>query len=217
MLKCVIFDMDATIADTLPLCIEAFKRTVYELTGKTPSSNEITATFGPNEVATIKAFAPDRVEEGTALYLKKYTELHTVMCPNMFDGMKEVFELIRKNGVKCALVTGKGKPSLDVTLKQFGLENTFSHIEPGHPEKINKTANIKATLESLEIGRDESIYVGDAVTDIICAKNAGIGIISAAWSKDADIEAIKRNSPDFIAYTTKELYGLLENMICGKK
>lgn len=216
MIKCVIFDMDATIADTLPLCIEAFKRTVYELTGKTPSSDEITATFGPNEVATIKAFAPDSIEEGTALYLKKYTELHPVMCPDMFDGMKEVFELLEKNGVKCALVTGKGKPSLDVTLRQFGLENTFSHIEPGHPEKINKTANINTTLETLGIQRNESIYVGDAVTDIICAKNAGIRVISAAWSKDADVAAIKQNNPDFIAYTTKELYGLLENMISGK-
>ena len=54
------------------------------------------------------------------------------------------------------------------------------------------------------------------MTDIICAKNAGIRVISAAWSKDADAAAIKQNKPDFIAYTTKELYGLLENMISGK-
>ena len=28
MIKCVIFDMDGTLADTLPLCIESFRKTI---------------------------------------------------------------------------------------------------------------------------------------------------------------------------------------------
>jgi beta-phosphoglucomutase-like phosphatase (HAD superfamily) len=44
-IKAVIFDLDGTVADTLPLCIAAFKKSVEPLLGKTVSEEEIIATF----------------------------------------------------------------------------------------------------------------------------------------------------------------------------
>jgi phosphoglycolate phosphatase-like HAD superfamily hydrolase len=74
--KTIIFDLDGTIADTLPLCIAAFKKSVELLLQSTISEEEIIATFGPSEEGTIRRLIPQHEEEGVKAYLKNYEELH---------------------------------------------------------------------------------------------------------------------------------------------
>jgi phosphoglycolate phosphatase-like HAD superfamily hydrolase len=57
-IRAVIFDLDGTLADTLPLCIQAFRASVQPLIHRCPSDEEIVATFGPSEEGTIMALAP---------------------------------------------------------------------------------------------------------------------------------------------------------------
>ena len=41
MIRLVLFDMDGTLADTLPLCVEAFGRATEQLTGRRPTETEL--------------------------------------------------------------------------------------------------------------------------------------------------------------------------------
>ena len=45
-IKAVIFDLDGTLANTLPLCIQAFRQSVEPLINHSISDAEIIATFG---------------------------------------------------------------------------------------------------------------------------------------------------------------------------
>ena len=45
-MKCLIFDLDGTLGNTLPLCIAAFKQAIEPLAGRSLSDAEIIATFG---------------------------------------------------------------------------------------------------------------------------------------------------------------------------
>lgn len=53
MIKAIIFDLDGTIGDTVPLCIAAFKKSVEPLAGRVFSEEDIVSTFGPSEEGTI--------------------------------------------------------------------------------------------------------------------------------------------------------------------
>ncbi len=75
-IKAVIFDLDGTLANTLPLCIAAFKKSIAPLVNRTVSEAEIIATFGPSEEGTILALAPNHYDKGVADYLLFYKELH---------------------------------------------------------------------------------------------------------------------------------------------
>jgi len=53
MIKAMIFDLDGTIGNTLPLCIKAFRETIETFMKRKISDEEIIATFGPSEEGTI--------------------------------------------------------------------------------------------------------------------------------------------------------------------
>src|ERR1700761_5374927 len=106
-IKAVIFDLDGTIANTLPLCIRAFRESIQPLIQRNLSDAEIIATFGPSEEGTIKALAPDHYGQGVASYLQLYAELHD-MCPVAFPGISDILQELQQRHVRIAMVTGKG-------------------------------------------------------------------------------------------------------------
>lgn len=54
MIKLVGFDLDGTIADTIPMCIKAFDKAVRPYTSHELSDEEIVQTFGLNEEGMIR-------------------------------------------------------------------------------------------------------------------------------------------------------------------
>ncbi|GJH40972.1 hypothetical protein RCZ04_15220 [Capnocytophaga sp. HP1101] len=112
----LIFDLDGTLGETLPLCIEAFHRSIEPLVGRHVSDKEIIDTFGPSEEGTIMSLAPEYYEQGVRDYLYHYEQLHPVICPKPFEGIKELLEKLIDKGVHVTMVTGKGAKSCKITM-----------------------------------------------------------------------------------------------------
>lgn len=207
MLRNIIFDLDGTIGDTLPLCIAAFQRSIEPLAGRTVSEEEIVATFGPSEEGTIRKLIPDFYQQGVESYLKHYVELHG-MCRSPFPGMQEVLDAARRKNIRLSMVTGKGARSTEITLNQFGIRHYFESIETGSPEGPRKAEGIANVLSQLSLPPEQCIYVGDAPSDIAAARACGVPAIAAAWANTADKERLLEmrpdrlftNIPDFLAY-----------------
>jgi len=195
MIKAVIFDMDGTIGDTMPLCIGAFRKAIEPLAGRSLSDDEITSTFGPSEEGTISALIPEHYEKGLANYLRCYEELHEQYL-HPFDGIKDVIEHLKSKGIIVGIVTGKGRLSADITLRKYGMENLFDAIEAGSPDGPRKPEGIKALLERFDLAADEAVYVGDAPSDITAANKAGVPIVSAAWASTAEKDVLRTMNPD---------------------
>ena len=212
-IKAVIFDLDGTLANTLPLCIQAFRQSVEPLINRSISDAEIIATFGPSEEGTIMALAPNHYEKGVSDYLHYYKQLHD-MCPVPFDSIKEILQTLKSGGIRIAMVTGKGKHSTDISLKHFELTNFFEIIETGSPEGARKAEGIRIVLDGLtNIKKDEVIYVGDAPSDITASRKVGIPIIAAAWADTSEPEKLQQMQPDELFYTIKDFKDWLLNKI----
>ena len=63
MFKIVAFDMDGTIADTIPMCIKAFRNSISPYIGHELSREEILHTFGLNETGMVKAVVSQKEKE----------------------------------------------------------------------------------------------------------------------------------------------------------
>jgi len=203
-LQAVIFDLDGTIADTLPLAIAAFKKSIEPILGKTLSDADIIATFGPSEEGTIRQLIPQHEQQGVKDYLYHYENLHT-MCPAVFPGIKELLELLKQNGVELAMVTGKGIHSTMLSLKQFGLESYFDVLETGSPDGPNKVKGIRKVLERLNVNAKESLYIGDAPSDIKYCKELGVPIAAWAWASTANAEELVPLHPEYLFYSVAGL------------
>jgi phosphoglycolate phosphatase-like HAD superfamily hydrolase len=212
-IKAVIFDLDGTLANTLPLCISAFRQSIEPLINRSVSDGEIVATFGPSEEGTILALAPDFYDQGVADYLRIYEKDHN-MCPAVFDGMKEILDTLVEKQVRIAMVTGKGKYSTDISLGKFGIAHYFERIETGRPAGPRKPEGIQAILEAFGApAKDEVIYVGDAPSDITACRQVGIPIIAAAWAETAEPEKLIPLQPDELFYTVPDFAAWLYSKI----
>jgi phosphoglycolate phosphatase/pyrophosphatase PpaX len=195
-IKGVIFDLDGTIGNTLPLCIEAFRQSIEPLALKRLSDEDIIATFGPSEEGTIQTLVPDHYEQGIINYLQFYASLHD-LCPSPFPGITELLDLLKEKGIRVAMVTGKGKHSTVISLKRFGLEGYFEQIETGSPEGPVKPAGIAAVLQRWkELDKASVVYVGDAPSDITASRKAGVAVVAAAWAETAEPETLAAMQPD---------------------
>jgi phosphoglycolate phosphatase-like HAD superfamily hydrolase len=210
--KAIIFDLDGTIADTLPLCIAAFKQSIGPLLGKEISEEEIIATFGPSEEGTIRKLIPIHEEAGVKAYLHYYQELHD-MCPQPFPGITELLQTLHGKGVQLAMVTGKGIHSTRLSLNQFGLARYFEVFETGSPDVPNKVNGIRSVLKRMQVDKRDSLYVGDAPSDISYCKEVGIPIAAAAWASTADAGQLQQLNPEWLFHSIDEFSKWIMNHI----
>lgn len=203
-IKAVIFDLDGTLANTLPLCVAAFRSAIEPLANRTVSDEEIIATFGPSEEGTILALAPNDFDKGVEGYLKFYENLHH-MCLAPFDGMKEILVELQKRNIHISMVTGKGKLSAAISLEKFELTQFFEQVETGIKAGPSKPDGIQRIINQLtNLKKEEIIYIGDAPSDIDACRKVGIPIIAAAWAETAEPEKLIALNPDQLFYSVSD-------------
>ena len=205
----VIFDLDGTLGNTLPLCIAAFRQAIEPLAARTLTDAEIIATFGPSEEGTIRALAPDHFEAGVSDYLRLYEALHHI-CPEPFPEILDLLHDLKGQGVRLGLVTGKGPKSAWISLHRFGMADLFEAVEAGDPDGPCKADGIRHVLAQWKMEPSEVVYVGDSPSDVTAARAAGIGVVGAAWAETTDQELLAAQKPDAMLMTVEELRNWLD-------
>ena len=114
-LKGIIFDFDGTLADTLPICFEAFRNTFIKYGGKHYSDKEISCFFGPTEVGILRQASVGNIDDALEYYLQESDRLH-MRQKQPFDGIVTMLKFLKDKGVKLAVVSGKGPRSMEISL-----------------------------------------------------------------------------------------------------
>lgn len=198
--KGFIFDLDGTLGDTLPLCLEAFRLTFLKFTGKVFADDEISVYFGRTEEGIVNQFVPDNAVSAVEFYQKTYGRLHQSLTAP-FPGIKEALSLLREKGGRLAVVTGKGRVSALTSMEYLGLQPYFEYLETGTPDGPNKPEAVQHVLQRWVIRPDEVAYVGDTRYDMEAALSIGVHPFGAAWAPKA---ALSPQNPGaaLIVFTT---------------
>lgn len=185
-LEGMIWDLDGTLADTLPLCVAAFRHVFETGAGRAFSDQEIEAMFGVSEEGMMRRVLPDAWHEGMAAYLAEYERLHDAYA-RTFPRIEEALQLLRDRGVRLAIVTGKGSESAAITLRRLGLAPYFERVEVGSPEGPIKPRGMRAVLAAWGLPAGACAYVGDTPYDIAAASEVGLRGLGAAWASTATV------------------------------
>lgn len=212
----IVFDFDGTLADTLPLCVEAYRRITEEVTGLRPTPAEVEFFFGLNDrgvlggLLKIHPDSPD-LQAPLARFVEIYKQLHPCLAPQPFEGAMDLLRALKSQGLRLALITGKEDYTAIPSLEFFGMMDLFDCCAYGEPDFNAKSLRLSELMARYDLQPDELVYVGDAPSDITSCHEVGVPIINAAWAEDsaryaAECLALK---PEFRLSSLSELRDLL--------
>jgi pyrophosphatase PpaX len=202
-LSALLFDLDGTLADTVPVCIQAHQETAWHFTGRFPSESEIYALFGPSEEGILERLIPGRLDETLPYFLARYEQLHD-QCLQPFPGVERLFAVLQDKGVRSAIVTGKGAHSAEISMRILGLDRWVEMIETGSAAGDNKPHSMRLVLERWGLPPAQAAYVGDAPTDITGAGQVGVLPIGAAWAPAAQLRSQRAEGEYLLFYEMEQ-------------
>ncbi|MSL10540.1 HAD hydrolase-like protein [Escherichia coli] len=141
-----------------------------------------------------------------------YKTLHKTMCPEPFEGIRELITLLKQNGIIVVLITGKGAKSCDITLRQFSMESCFAKAVTGNAERNIKSEALEELLHTYHLSADEIVYIGDTVSDIKECQKANVKCLSAAWSISQS-ETLESHNAKNVFYSISSMSGFLLSRI----
>lgn len=209
--KGIIFDIDGTLTFTNRLIFDSFNHITEKYLGKKLSDEEIIALFGPTEDVILKQMFPDKYEEVRKDYYEYYNNNHDIA--QLYKGMKELLLDLKKEDIILGIFTGKGRTSSLITLNFLGIRELFDMIVTGDDVKNHKPSpeGILKFVETFHLNPAEILMIGDAPSDIIASKEAGVEIASVVWDSYSENEVRKLNSKN-IFHTVDELRNYIFKM-----
>lgn len=189
------FDFDGTLAETMPITMEAALGAFVKLGLEVPSQEKIERYLGPAESGFFKQLDSENGEALFEEYLKIYEENLHSKTPELFDGVKEMLFTLKDAGMHLALITGKSKESATMSLKVLEIFEAFDILEFGGSKGSVKEKKLREISARWGIPSEKIYYAGDIPQDVIDSNNAGCISVAAGWSKLADETALRAHSP----------------------
>lgn len=206
MYKLIIFDVDGTIADTdkviLKTYIELYKK--FLPNKKIDKKKIITFSGPPLKETLINEFPSYDIDFMVSEY-KKTSRKNYILYLKSFRNCKDILLKLKNDGYILALATSKYREATEFTLKLLGFEGIFEYIVCGDEVKHPKPApdSIEKILQISGFSKSESLFVGDTIYDILCAKSSKVNIAIMSFKKRELSEEYK---PDYITNSYKKLY-----------
>lgn len=182
--KAVIFDLDGTLLNT----IEDLKNSVnyaLESCGMPVRTLDEVRRFVGNGIKNLMRRAvPDGednplFEKAFSLFKEHYSKNCCVMT-KAYDGIPEMLDKLRSNGIKTAIVSNKAENAVK-TLSDTFFGGMTSFGDKDGRERKPAPDTVFAALDELGVKPDEAVYSGDSEVDIMTAANAGMKCISVSW------------------------------------
>lgn len=186
----VIFDLDGTLVEFRYRFAEA-KTGVLDLLASLGISLSADAVYRPtqdifDEVAfQVKKRGSLNLDEVMARVndLIDLYEMEAATSTTIFEETKSVLEVLKKNGVKTALVTNNGRKATEFMLRRFHLKGYFDIIVTRNDGLRLKPYpdGIHWVLNKVGVSGHKTLFVGDSPIDVKAGRAAGV-IVAALKS-----------------------------------
>jgi pyrophosphatase PpaX len=211
----VLFDLDGTLADTIPLLLASMQAAYKAVGGTAPDARVWLRGMGMPLRSQFMHFESNdlgRVEALIAVY-RDWQVAHLAEFVREYDGIRELLSALRAAGHPIAVVTGKGDWMARMTLQQVNLLSPFAVIVGADATTRHKPDPDPLLLgaERLGVAAAGAMYVGDAPNDLIAARAAGMLDVWAGWGPFTRDE-IEPFSPAHIVNTPLDLLPLLARL-----
>jgi HAD superfamily hydrolase (TIGR01509 family) len=213
-LRAVIFDLDGTLVDSMPLVLRAFAHALRPYCGEM-SPEEITSHLGgPPDRMLRKLIGDDRKVPEAMQRLLDF-DVANAQLIQPFDGMHGLLDHLRDSRLTLALWTGRERESTLAILSEHGIGSKLHACVCGDDLDTHKPhpGGLEDALRQLGVTRDEALFVGDADVDVLAGAAAGVRTLLIAHDRVID-PAVRAKAWKTVT-TPAEAYALVRAEIAG--
>ena len=211
--RAVLFDLDGTLIDSVPLIVESM---LHAFAGRrrAPTVEEWVARIGTPLEGMIREWAED--EADLAALKERYKEhqrAHHDRSVRAFPGVPELLDALSARGAAMAVVTSKLESSAERSLAFLGLGRHFRAVVGLEATARHKPdpEPVRHALSVLAVASADAAFVGDSPHDVAAGNAAGVATVAGLWGPFSR-EQFGAARPRAFARTVDEVLPLLERL-----
>jgi len=188
--KTVIFDLDGTLVDTLIDIKNALDLSIKKYNFQGINDSNLRKMLGKGSKALIKKtfevndYIPsnEETEEILTNFLKYYKN-NLCIHSQTFPGILETLDWLKLNNICIGICTNKYESLAKDLILKLKIDSYFNVITGGDTFNYRKP-NPKHLIDTISLLggiKENALMIGDSITDIQAARNAGIPSIAVSW------------------------------------
>ncbi|MDH5435735.1 MAG: phosphoglycolate phosphatase [Gammaproteobacteria bacterium] len=215
----ILIDVDGTLVDSVPDLAFCVDRMMEQLDMPVHGETKVRDWVGNGVERLVRRALIGQLdgEPDDGLFAKAYPifmELYkenTSQRSQVYPGVKEGLEYIKKAGYKIGSVTNKAEQFTIPLLKDLGLFDYFEIVISGDTLERKKPDPMPLLYAAKHFGvkPENAMMIGDSVSDVKAARNAGFQIVCMTYGYNHGVD-ISLSEPDALMDSMAELEYLLD-------
>lgn len=182
----VIFDLDGTLVDSLPLVLSAFGHALGPF-APPPTMEIFSRLGGPPGRIFPSLLGGDRHLEEAMRRLEAFNQDNQHLI-QPFPGVAVVLGQLRARGIALAVWTGRDRESADWLLREHRMAEFFATVVCGDDLPTHKPdpEGLSEILRRLGVSAENALLVGDADVDVLGAAACGVDSVLINHAREVD-------------------------------
>lgn len=223
--QAMLFDLDGTLAHTLPQLSVAACKVACSMNLPAPSQEQMASYVG-NGVAmllsrvimgrhdiTLDQVPAEKLQQARTLFAKYYSEgLHQDF--EVYPHVKEGLELFSKMGIALGVVTNKPHVFAEPLLGYMGLAPYFRAILGGEVLDKRKPdpSPLFYVLDKMGVSAKHAVMVGDSLNDVKAGENAHMPTVAFTYGYNGGYDLHTDCHPDYLFNNFQQLIDLISSL-----
>ncbi len=203
LIKAVLFDLDGTLADTLPDLADSANAVFAQYGYSTHSLEQYRYFVGHGVRQLIKSACNVQDETELNLLLASFMQIYNCNCLHKttpYPKAQEVIQQLKKLGLHLAVITNKPNEQATKIVECF-YSDCFEMVQGGtatSPRKPDPTVVLQ-TLNVWGISPEEAVFVGDSEVDVQTAQLSGTHFLGVTFGYRREDELKNAGAKYFIS------------------
>ena len=204
-----IFDLDGTLLNTLEDLADSTNYIMQKFGYPQRTLKEVRNFVGNGIRKLLERSAPvgTPAEEIDRMFeqFKEYYGAHCADKTKPYDGIMELLDALKEQGIKLAVVSNKADYAVKSLCEQY-FPGVFDEAVGERAGIARKPApdTVNEVLKNLQIDKALAVYIGDSEVDVQTAKNAEMDCIAVDWGF-RDKEVLEEAGAETIVSTPAEV------------